>query len=197
MIVDDDRSPLRRKIGGGAFSEVFDLGNGRVLKAFPNTKLAVAPEADPRFIPTVSFAAEYCAYQRLQVYTDLEPYAPRFFGAIDPNDFLLDSTKSYSSGCGLLLELLRGKEDKIFSLPEPIRAKAEEVLEAMQERVGIDNPWDGSGFVPGSRRPVTLIDFATPSERFAGLDEIVSYHGTIPDQFEHALGITEAKKRWI
>ena len=197
MIVGDDRSPLRSKIGGGGFSEVFDLGNGRVLKAFPDTKLTVDPEADPRLIPTVSFAAEYCAYQRLQGYTDLEPYAPRLFGAIDPNDFLLDSTKSYSSGCGLVLELLRGREYKIFRLPKPIGAEAEEVLEEMQEHIGIDNPWDGSGFVPGSRRPVTLIDFATPSEIFAELDEIVLRHGTILDRFEHALGITEAKKRWI
>lgn len=197
MIVDDSRSPLLRKIGGGAFSEVFDLGDGRVLKAFPDAELPVAPETDPRFIPTVAFAAECCAYQRLRVYADLAPYAPQFFGAVNPNNFLLDSTKSYSSGCGLVLELLRGKEDKIFNLPEPIRAKAEGVLEAMQEHVGIDDPWDGSGFVPGSRRPVTLIDFATPSERFAELDEIVSHHGTIPDRFEHALGITEAKKRWI
>ena len=186
-----------RKIGGGAFSEVFDLGDGRVLKAFPDTELSVDPGADPRFIPTVAFAAECCAYQRLQVYTDLEPYAPQFFGPVDPNDFLLDSTRSYSSGCGLVLELLRGKESKILSLPEPICAKADEVLEAMQEHIGVDHPWDGSGFVPGSRRPVTLIDFATPSERFVKLDEIVLQYGTIPEPFEHALGITEAKKRWI
>ena len=176
---------------------MFDLGDGRVLKAFPDMELPVNPKADPRFIPTVAFAAECCAYERLQVYTDLEPYTPQFFGPVDPNDFLFDSTKSYSSGCGLVLELLRGKESKISGLPEPIHAKAEEVLEAMKEHIGIDDPWDGSGFVPGSRRPVTLIDFATPAERFMKLDEIVLRYGTIPDQFEHALGITEAKKRWI
>ena len=147
-------------------------------------------------MPTVAFAAECCAYQRLQGYADLKLYAPRFFGPVDPNYFLLDSTKSYSSGCGLVLELLRGEEHKIFNLPGPIRAKAEEVLEAMQEHIGVDDPWDASGFVRDSRHPVTLIDFATPSERLAKLDEIAQ-HATNPDWVEHALGITEAKKRWI
>lgn len=195
MVENNRRAPLP-VIGGGAFSEVFDLGDGRVLKAFKDIALSVAPEADCRLIPTVAFAAEYLAYQRLQAHDDLEPYAPRFFGAASPNDFPLDSTESYSSGCGLLLERIPGEAQKLSRLPKPIQRKADDVLEAMQARVGIDDPWDGSAFVPGTRRPFTVIDFATPSDRFYALDKIVSSHGTVSGEFEQVLGITEAKERW-
>ena len=45
-------------LASGDFADVFDLGNGRVLKAFRKMPLEVAPEADPTLVPRICFEAE-------------------------------------------------------------------------------------------------------------------------------------------
>lgn len=185
------------RVGRGAFSEVFAIDEARILKAFRDVAVTGAPSSDPRFVPTIAFAAELAAYERLQSHSDLEPYFPQFFGAADPNDFLLDSGEAFSSGCGLVLELIPGEPRKLSELPKPVLSEAEKVLDEVKERIGVDDPWDGSGFVPGTRRAVTLIDFATPTAHLVALDDLISQHGSLPGRFERALGIFEAKKRWV
>ena len=80
----------------------------------------------------------------------------------------------FVQGCGLLLERIPGRDRKFAELEPGLEIRVDAVLRSMQDRIGIDDPWDGSCFVPGSRAAFTLIDFATPTERLAALDGILS-----------------------
>ena len=165
--------PLR-KLGHGAFSEVFDIGGGRVLKAFFAVPPSVAPHADASLIPRLAFRAELEAYLRLADQPDLAIFTPRCDGVADPLAFALRSNRAFVQGCGLLLERIPGRDRKFAELEPGLEIRVDAVLRSMQDRIGIDDPWDGSCFVPGSRAAFTLIDFATPTERLAALDGILS-----------------------
>src|SRR5687768_3450192 len=54
------------KVSNGAFCEVFDLGDGTVLKAFFEVALEAAPHADPTLSARVAFSAERNAYLTIQ-----------------------------------------------------------------------------------------------------------------------------------
>lgn len=180
----------------GAFSELFDLGAGVALKAFFDVEVATRPNSDPRLIPAVAFAAEERAYRRLRDHPELELWVPMFFGSTDARTYPLDSDRDFSSGCGLLFERIPGDAAKLYELPSTILKSAEAVLEEMKTKIGIRDPWDGSAFVPGSRAPATLIDFATPTDEFVALDDILSQADFPSTQQLHRLGIQDVVAGW-
>lgn len=177
-------------LASGAFSDVFDLGDGRVLKAFFEIKPEVAPTADPALVPLISFYSELRVYQRLLEHPGLPAYTPQFFGVADPSSYPLATDRIYP--CGLLLEKIPGKPKKLFELDQEIEAAASMVIERLQERVLLEDPWDASCFVPGTRAGFTLIDFATPSDRLAALDKILVRHGHVPPDKRRLLGLPDA-----
>lgn len=171
---------------------MFDVGEGKVLKAFRRVSPAVAPRVDPTLIPRIAFNAELRAYTRLQSQPDLALFAPAFFGSADPSSFPITNPGSYCTSCGLVIEKIAGEPIKIAALSDELLGGVELVLEQMQDRIILDDPWDGSCFIPGSRAPFTLIDFATPSEHFAALDGILRIHGELPPSLRAPLGLDEA-----
>jgi hypothetical protein len=174
----------------GAFCDVFDLGDGRVFKAFRRIRPAVHPAADPDLIPQIAFGAELLAYETLKRHPRIASYAPAFFGAADASSFLQDDVPRYAPGCGLILEKIPGEPRKLFELEAELEREVARVIDEMGEVVFLDDPWDGCCFVPGTRASFTLIDFATPSERFGALDETLIRHGgVVPPEFRHLLGL--------
>ena len=176
-------------LSSGAFCEVFNVGGGRILKAFYQIRSKAAPGADPTLIPRMMFNHERRVYSSLQAFPELEVYVPRFLGAASPLDYPLQSTRTFVPFCGLILELIPGNDVKLAELPRPIQRRVEEVIEKMQRRIGLGDPWDASCFVPGTRADFTIIDFATPTERLHELDVILEKHGTVPVHLQRLLGI--------
>jgi hypothetical protein len=179
-----------KRIASGAFCEVFDLGNGTVLKAFRDIVPTGQPHADPTLIPRIVFSRERKAYRALQEHPDLEVFLPLYLGETDPRDYPIESACTFTSACGLLLERIPGKDVKLVDLPVKMFTVAETVIEAMKERVLLGDPWDASGFVPGTRRELTIIDFATPTDELVALDRILAKHGgDVPTELLRSLGL--------
>ena len=128
-------------------------------------------------------------YEDLSGHPDLEVYCPRFFGLADPNAFSISSKRTFPSGCGILLEKIPGTDTKLAHLPRKLQREAEYVIERMRARFRVDDPWDGSCFVPGTRAAFTLIDLAMPSESLGTLDEVLAEYGRIPDQLRAQFGL--------
>lgn len=154
-----------QRIAGGVFSEVFAIGDGRAVKAFVEVIPSVNPRADPTLIPRIGFAAEVRAYDSLRKRPDLEAYCPRFFGNVNPLDLPLPAEWPLAAGCGVVLEHIPGRDEKLSSLPRQLRERVEGVIDRIQDATGVDWPWDGSCFIPGTRAEFTIIDIATPALR--------------------------------
>lgn len=178
-----------KPIASGDFAEVFELGDGKVLKAFFDLATAARPDGDRTFIPRILFAAEVDAYVRLQQHPDLEVYVPRYFGTVDPRSFDLSTDRRYSSASGMVLERIDADEFKLHQLDEGILPEVESVIDRIKETVGVDHPWDASCFIPGTRAPFTIIDFAAPAARLAALDKLMDRYGTVPDENRRLLGL--------
>lgn len=157
---------MAKVIASGASSDVLDLCDGRVLKAFRKISYTDAPVRewrDHEVLTQAVFQNEAVAYEKLQQYLDLCVYAPEYLGRLDPIEIGLAAgfpAERYVAGCGILLERIAGVATKIARLPLTLRAKAELVLEEIRDRIAPGNVWDCSCFVPGSRAQLTFIDFA-------------------------------------
>jgi hypothetical protein len=157
---------MAKLIASGASSDVLDLGDGRVLKAFRRisyTDLPVEDWQDHEALTRAVFHNEAVGYEKLQQHADLCVYAPEYFGCLDP--IVIGMTagfppERYVAGCGIVLEQISGVATKIAHLPVALRVSAEHVLEEIRDRITPGNVWDCSCFVPGSRAQITLIDFA-------------------------------------
>jgi hypothetical protein len=153
--------PLKLDYGGSA--DVFLLSEDRVLKAFRrrrHTHEEVSGWADHDAITRAQFRAEARAYEQLQSSPSLEIYAPKYFGRVDPVEYLGSSEEVYVRGCGIVLEFIPGRAQKFAHLDGFLEPQVAIVVEQMRDAFGLDQVWDGSCFVPGTRAPFTIIDFA-------------------------------------
>ena len=151
----------------GAFSEVFDLGDGRILKAFVEDSPAEAQDSDRTLISQIAFLAERRFYESIQEHPTLATYVPAYYGVADPDEYLIQSARPLAPGFGLILEKIPGVPVKFSELLDEIERAASEVIERMKGVAALENPWDGSCFVPGTRQSFTLIDIATPTDRLS------------------------------
>lgn len=152
-----------RILDTGGCADIFLLPEGRVLKAFRrrrHTHEEVSSWADHDAITRAQFRAEARAYEQLQGNPILEIYAPKYFGRIDPVEYLRLSDERYVRGCGFILEFIPGKAKKFAHLDSILEQQVSTVVEQMRDAFGLDQVWDGSCFVPGARAPFTVIDFA-------------------------------------
>ncbi len=123
------------KIGSGDFADVFDLGDGTVVKAFrrlQHTGGDVAEWRDEDALTTQLFEAEVRAYERLRRLPDLAVFTPEFFGEIDPyeNVDLKESEQySYVRGCGIRLERILGTDIKFAFLDQQLKEEVHVILE--------------------------------------------------------------------
>ena len=175
------------KIGNGDFADVFDMGDGTVVKAFrrlQHTGGDVGDWIDEDALTTELYAAEARAYERLQQICDLALFTPVYYGRIDPcnlPDLTAHEQCKYVSGCGIRLERISGTAVK-FGLQD--RERKEEmrgVLERIETELAPGNVWDSSCFVPGSRQWFTLIDFAV-WDNFDDCVEVLYEQGTFTRQ---------------
>jgi hypothetical protein len=148
----------------GNFADVYDLGDGTILKAFLTLHAPGRPATYWEHQDLVTrrvFRAEAEAYEKLQAHAEIEPFLPRYFGRVDPTALNLSGGRRgpYLQGCGILLERLSGKEMKIGCLPHTLLAEADKLIDKMAEVLGRMELTDASCFVPGSRRDFTVVDF--------------------------------------
>lgn len=152
-----------RKLDHGGCADIFLLPEERVLKAFRrrrHTHEEVSSWADHDAITRAQFRAEAKAYEQLQGSSSLEIYVPKYFGRIDPVKCLDSSDEAYVRGCGIILEFIPGKAQKFAHLDKVLEQQVATVVEQVRDALGLDQVWDGSCFVPGTRAPFTIIDFA-------------------------------------
>lgn len=157
---------MRRPFDSGGCADIYELPDGRVLKAFRRRShtygFVESYWDDHDAITRAQFRAEALAYERLQALPDLEIYVPRYFGRLDPIEFLQlgPDDRRYVRGCGLVLERIPGRAWKMAHLEEELEASASRVLEQIRDQLELEQVWDASCFSPGSRASFTLIDFA-------------------------------------
>lgn len=156
---------ILEKIGFGSFADIYALPEGRVLKAYrrkSHVNRVVRIGDDHDLLTAAHFEAEVRAYEWLQSIKELEKYLPCYFGRADPVEFLqLDPTDvRYVRNCGIVLELIPGRAEKVAHLEQTIQKEVEAVLKMLSEALPEVNVWDASCFVPGTRAKFALIDFA-------------------------------------
>jgi hypothetical protein len=176
----------------GNFADILDLGDGTVVKAFRrlgHTHRTDIAQEDQDALTRGFFLNEARAYEALQNHPDLEVFVPRFEGRMDPTQLEVPGQTGanvYVAGCGLRLERIHGEAVKIAHLAPDMQTRVEEVLETMQERIGLRDPWDGSCFVPGSRAVFTVIDFATWNDWYEYY-EMLEERGTLTESARRRL----------
>ena len=153
------------KVGFGSFADIYVLPEGRALKAYRRQAHVNGPVRiwdDHDLLTEVHFEAEARAYERLQSINELEKYLPCYFGRADPIELLqIDPTDArYARNCGIVLELIPGRAEKVAHLGPAIQKEVEAVLTMLSEALPRVNVWDASCFVPGTRAEFALIDFA-------------------------------------
>jgi hypothetical protein len=150
----------------GGCADIFIMPEGRILKAFrrrshTNDLDLVQNWVDHDAVTRAQFRAEALAYERLQSFPALAMYAPRFFGLMDPLQLLGPGKEdSYVHNCGLILEFIPGRAQKLAHLEKSVEEKVALIIEQIRDSLGLDQVWDASCFVPGSRTAFTVIDFA-------------------------------------
>lgn len=134
------------------------------MKAFrrrTHTNDVVHDWTDHDAITKAQFRGEALAYERLQSLDSLAVYAPQYFGRVDPLAVLgTDGHQRYVAPCGIVLEFIPGRAKKLAHLDPATEVRVAEIVEQFRDSLGIDNVWDASCFVPGSRADFTVIDFA-------------------------------------
>jgi len=151
-------------IDRGGCADIYLLPEGRVMKAFrrrAHTNDIIHNWADHDAITKAQFRAEALAYERLQSLPALALYAPEYFGRADPLSILsADLHEQYVPPCAILLEFIAGRATKLAHLDPATEERVAEIVERLRDSLKIDNVWDASCFVPGSRAEFTVIDFA-------------------------------------
>lgn len=96
------------------FADVYDLGDGRVMKAFRRI-VSNAKQGDLDLLVKGYFWTEVMAYKQISE-SDLSDYVPDFYGVVDPIELLEHSSEAqqkYVTGCGYIMSKLSGVEDKL------------------------------------------------------------------------------------
>jgi hypothetical protein len=151
-------------IDHGGCADIYLLPQGRVMKAFrrrAHTNDVVQDWTDHDAITKAQFRGEALAYEHLQSLPALAVYAPQYFGRADPLAILgSDVHERYVPPCGIVLEFIAGRAQKLALLDPATEERVAEIVEQLKDSLKIDNVWDASCFVPGSRADFTVIDFA-------------------------------------
>lgn len=181
-----------RFLNYGDTADVFSLGNACVLKAFRRKAHSVHPVADwdeHDALTRAYFRAEVTTYERLQDLPELSLYVPQYYGHADPLQVLRDVPNveaRYVGGCGILMEKIHGPAVKVSRLEPAIQKEVKTILEEIRDRARAPNVWDSSCFLPGTRSPFTVIDFASwgGSLRY---ERILETGGTLSEQLRAQL----------
>jgi hypothetical protein len=105
-------------IANGCFAQVFDMGDGTVVKAFRRKRHVARPKewTDHDRITRLLWRTEAEVYEHLQSVPDVLPYIPRYYGRVDPITLGLpqDLPKGpHLSGCGLRLDRRPGRRTRV------------------------------------------------------------------------------------
>lgn len=192
------------RVAAGAFADVLDMADGTVVKAYRRQQHTSGPVQDWRDHEALTrgyFEFEAAAYERLQRYPDLLVFTPRFLGRIDPaalSDLEDPPELGYLRACGIRLEKVPGEDIKVSRLSQQLRTEVEAVLDRLRDEVQAGHVWDASCFVPGTRAPFTLIDFATWDD-FSDWHMQLKEQGTFSDEQRLELsswrGVVQPNKR--
>lgn len=147
----------------GGFADIFKLPNEKVLKAYRRKQYANRQEINQDDHDLVTLAhcrAEVRAYEILQNVDDINIYIPKYYGMVDPHNYLSGNKDKYVKNCGLILEFIPGIAKKLNFLDESIKEEAERVTSKIEELVLNVHALDASFFKPGLRAEFTLIDFS-------------------------------------
>lgn len=172
-------------LGSGAFADVFDAGDGTVVKAYRRQRHAPGPLdtwIDHDRLTRLLWRTEAECYERLEAHDEVKPFLPIYYGRVDPIALKVPQNLpkgSHLPRCGLRLEKITGQESKIANLPLPLRTRAEAVLERIGEICGRINLWDASCIRPGPRAEFAVIDFSH-SDDYVEVCEILERRGAIP-----------------
>lgn len=177
------------KIASGAFADVWDLGNGTVLKAFRSESRAHGNIIDIRdhdLLTSVFCAQEINAYLKLKELECVKQYIPAFYGRKDPVEFLPDFEGPYVKNAGFVIEKIKGEDQKIVHLPQQMQENVESILWILSEALNYLNVWDSSCFYE-SDGDFKIIDFALWD---ASEYECYIYdHGKLNEEQKHTLQV--------
>jgi hypothetical protein len=152
----------------GACADVWDMGDGTVVKAFRRQAHTTAPPVeweDHDFVSWLLAAVEMKAYERVRSDHEIAVFVPEYFGAFDAHALPPSpSGLPYISDAAFRIEKISGEAIKIARVPNPPQQDIEKVLERIAEVAGRVNVWDCSCFVPAPRGPFVVIDFAYPED---------------------------------
>ncbi|EJB8504587.1 hypothetical protein MW364_002765 [Vibrio parahaemolyticus] len=96
------------------FADVYDLGDGRVLKAFKRM-VSQENQDDLDLLVKGYFWTEVASYRKIME-SSLIQYIPEFFGEVDSVELLgdiPDAEQKYVAGCGYIISKLSGIESKL------------------------------------------------------------------------------------
>ena len=149
-------------IAKGAFADVWDLQNGKVLKAFRSESRAhgeVVDIQDHDLLTSVYCAQEANAYKKLKGVANVQSHLPDFYGKQDPIDLLPKTNTLYVKDAGFIIQKLEGRDQKIAHLSKENQEAVEPILWQLSENLRGLNVWDCSCFYK-SNNSFKLIDFA-------------------------------------
>jgi hypothetical protein len=138
-------------LGSGNFSDVYDLGNGKVFKAYKRKNISDSntDQADNDAYTKAMFRAELKAYECIHLDINISAYFADFHGVADPYEvlsFVELCESKYVSGCGLIIEYIIGEESKMPHVADDIYKRVDEVLDCANDilsPLGL-NPLDSS-----------------------------------------------------
>jgi hypothetical protein len=150
------------KISSGAFADVWDLNNGKVLKAFRSKSRAHGQRADIKdddLLTAVFCSMEINAYLSASEIKQVSPYIPTFYCQEDPNSILPNTNDNYVKGAGFIIEKIEGKDRKFIHLSTKEKIHVEIILQVLNQNLGALDVWDSSCFYT-SEVDFKVIDFA-------------------------------------
>lgn len=151
------------------FADVYDLGDGRVLKAFKRI-VANEKQGDLDLLVKGYFWTEVAAYRQISE-SNLSGYFPDFYDVVDPVELLDHSPEAqqkYVAGCGYIMSKLSGVEDKLrtFVVNEKPSPEIATRLDSVYDEISLElnnldvDASDCSCFVQENGQ-FFFIDFAT------------------------------------
>ena len=177
------------QIGSGQYADVFRISNEAVVKVFRRVGVAAAPlgdEHDHYVAIKVICEAECEAYDLATAHPRLSTFVPSGFQRIVVSDVLnergLSIADQYVLDGAYQMEFILGTAVKSTHPAVASQwAAVDAILEEMRE-IGIEYVYDSSIFVPGSRAPFTVIDFAR-WDAAAEVQSWLSSSGRLPERF--------------
>ncbi|MCU8395930.1 hypothetical protein M2G63_22265 [Vibrio vulnificus] len=138
-------------LNSGDFSDVYSIGEGKVLKAFKIRDFDYISEIeDIKSVVKAYWQAEVQAYKIVNSIDSLKCHFPKFYGVADPHELLRGVegfADRYVKGCGFIIDLLEGECFKVSLLDSPMSDDVDGVLEQVSEQLSNVNVYDASAFI--------------------------------------------------